>query len=229
MQFLYPISRQFPFDEACEQIVRELEKRSWKVPGIEVDFGKYGSGETFQLVSNIRSQDFELWFCRIQRTIAGGMFNDIAAVSQIIIPMKQIDVHEDESGPTYCLYVGKNYEKDRERFMCGSKFNSKLGREPRIYLKYEGGCDCDASGGAKFAAIGGNDKKLAQLTHTHSGRRPPLLVHTNDLGREYDPKGKEPTCFRTSEVMAEFDRYLKEVVLKMIMSVSPSQEVVAGK
>jgi len=30
MQFLYPISRQFPFDDTCEKIVRELEKRNWR-------------------------------------------------------------------------------------------------------------------------------------------------------------------------------------------------------
>ena len=44
-QFLYPRSRQFPFDEIAENIVRALEKRNWNVPGIEVEFDTYGSGE----------------------------------------------------------------------------------------------------------------------------------------------------------------------------------------
>ena len=44
-QFLYPYSRQFPFDEVAEKIVRAIEKRNWKVPGITVEFDIYGSGE----------------------------------------------------------------------------------------------------------------------------------------------------------------------------------------
>ena len=41
MQFLYPTSRMFPVDEVCEKIVRELEKRDWNVPDINVEFYSY--------------------------------------------------------------------------------------------------------------------------------------------------------------------------------------------
>lgn len=200
MEFLYPIVRQFPFDEVCEQIVRELEKRNWKVPGIDVEFRDYGSGaQKFRAVSQIKNRDFKLWFSRIQRTMPGGRWNDIAAVSQIVIPKKELNVYGDESGPTFYLYVGDDYERDCEKFMNGSKVLSRLYNEPRMYLEYKGAWSNPAC-------------------YIHPGKRPPLLVHTNDLGREYDPEGDEPEVFHTDEVMAEFRQYLKKVVLKMIVS-----------
>lgn len=238
MQFLYPISRQFPFDETCEQIVRELEKRNWQVPGIDVEFHEYGSGEQkFRAVSKIKSQDFKLWFCRVQRTMPGGRWNDTAAVTEIVIPKKELHVYEDESGPTLYIYAGKNYERDREKFMNGSKVNSKLNKEPKMYLQYKGGCQCRSNAGASFEAIGfltatitGDTEKLARMNHTHPGRRPPMLVHDNDLGREYEPeRGKwnwlkwcrepsEPSVFFTEPVMQEFKQYLEDIVLNMIVS-----------
>lgn len=209
MQFLYPSSRQFPFDNVCIAIVAELEDRNWKVPGISVEFHEYGSGEQkFRAVWRIKSQDFSLWFSRVQRLLPGGRWNDTAGVTEIVIPQKELHVHDDESGPSFYLYVGDNYERDREKFMNGSKVNSKLGGKPRTYLQYKGECHC----------YNGGDGRYDKLPHTHPGCRPPLLVHTNDLNREYDPKGDEPKLFRTSEVMAEFGRYLEEVVLKMIVA-----------
>ncbi len=200
VQFLYPTSRQFPVDEVSEQIVRELEKRNWNVPGITVEFHDYGTGDQkFRAVGHIKSQDFKLWFCRKQRTMPGGRWNDTAAVTEIVIPKKELHVYEDESGPTFYLYVGNDYEKDRERFMSGSKVNSKLNNEPRMYLKYKGSADREGK-------------------YTYSKRRSPYLVHDDDIGREYEPKGKEPKVLMTVEVMGEFRQYLTDVVLKTIMS-----------
>lgn len=222
MRFLYPSVQQFPFDSACAQIVRELEKREWKAPEIEVEFHEYGG---FRMVSTIKSRDFKLWFCRVQCTMPDGQWNDTAGISEIVIPKKEIRVYEDESGPVFYLYVGNDYERDRKRFMNGSRINTKLNGEPKLFLKYEGGCDCKATQGAGFSAVSfltadlsGDTEKLRKLKHTHPGRRSPLLVHDNDLGREYDPEGDEPTLFRTDEVMAEFKKYLEEVVLRMILS-----------
>lgn len=200
MRFLYPISRQFPVDEVSEQIVRELEKRNWNVPGITVEFYDYGTGDQkFRAVSQIKSKDFKLWFCRIQRPMPGGRWNDTAAVTEIVIPKKGLRVYQDESGPTFHLYVGDDYEKDCEKFMNGSKVNSKLNKEPRMYLKYKGSADLEGK-------------------YTYSNRRSPYLVHDNDSGREYEPKEKEPKLLMTAEVMDEFRKYLTDVVLKTIMS-----------
>ncbi len=215
IQFLYPSVRQFPFDSSCEQIVRELEKRNWKVPGISVEFHEYGSGaQKFRMISWISSRDFKMWFCRVQRHIPGGRWNDTAGVSKIVIPKKELNVYEDESGPTFYLYVGDDYQRDREMFMNGSKVNSKLHREKKIFLEYTGSCDCESG------------KKFSLTAHTHSRLRSPLLVHTNDLGRQYDPEGDEPKAFKTVEVMKEFKIYLEEVVLQTIKShLIPTQKI----
>lgn len=226
MQFLYPKSQQFPFDVVCTAIVRSLEERNWQVPGIKIEFDVYGSGEEkFRLVRKIKGQDFKLYFCRIQGRLSDSHWNDTAAVTEIVIPKKEIHVYEDESGPTLNLYVGNDWEQEREQFMTGFKVNSKLNKEPRTYLQYKGGCDCQATRGASFEAIGflmahinRDAAALARMHHTHSGRRPPVLVHTNDLGREYDPEGDEPKMFRTADVIEEFVQYLENVVLKMILS-----------
>ena len=226
MQFLYPTSWQYPFDAVCHNIVVALEERNWQVPGIEVEFHEYGSGaQKFRCVSHIRGRDFKLWFSRVQRTMPGGHWNDTAAVTELVIPGKELHVYEDESGPTFYLYVGPDWERDRERFMSSSKVNSKLYGKPKMYLLYKGGCNCRATEGAAFEAIGfltatlaGDAEKLAGMMHTHQGRRPPLLVHNNDLDREYDPEDDEPSFFFTAPVMEEFKQYLKGVVYQSIVA-----------
>lgn len=224
MRFLYPRIKQFPFDAACEQIVRELESRNWQVPGINVKFHEYGDGQRqFRCISDISGPNFRLWFCRVQGDMGGG-WNDTAGVSQIVVPKKELHVYEDESGPTLCTYVGDDYDRDSSEFMKESKYNSRL-KGRKWYLKYEGKCTCDETAGATFAALSflttiltGKSDDLTRMAHTHRRRRPPLLIHTNDRSREYDPEKDEPMFFDTNEVMEEFKRYLEDVVLKMIMS-----------
>lgn len=199
--FLYPCSRQFPFDEVSERIVRALEARNWNVPGIRVTFRTAGDGVS-QMVDSIAGDGFRLWFCRVQRSM--GHWNDTAAVTELAIPGRELHVHDNEDGPTYYVYVGGNWSADKERFISYGKVNSKLNREPRMYLRYKGQCGC---GGARGMA------------HTHRGRRSSLLVHDNDLGREYDPEGDEPRSYRTDQVFAAFTRWLKSDLLARIEAV----------
>ena len=56
-KFLYPHSRQFPFDEVAEKIVRELKKRNFDIPGIEVELDSYGSGEEKYIYPYIEDVD----------------------------------------------------------------------------------------------------------------------------------------------------------------------------
>lgn len=198
MQFLYPTSRQYPIDEVCEKIVRELELRNWQVPDMEVEFHDYGSGEQmFRVLQSIKGTDFYMRFGRPQRTMDGGHWNDTAAISEIGIPRKILSVFNDESGPTFYLYVGKDWEKDQTRFFRGPKVNSRLRNERRIYLRYSGRAD---EGGR----------------YTISGQRSPFLVHDDDLGREYSPRKGEPHVLMTEEVMQEFNDYLSGNVLAAI-------------
>ena len=198
MQFLYPTSRQFPVDEVCELIVRELEQRNWSVPGMTVEFDKYGSGDQkMTLVRKVKGNDFQIHFGRVQGLLPGGRYNNTAAVSNINIPKKEISVYDDESGPTFYLYVGNDWEQDREKFVNSSKINSKLKGEPRWYVKYSG------SGSPTGSC-------------SYQGRRSPYLVHDSDLCREYDP-GSAPQLFFTKEVFEEFRVYL-HIVLGMIIA-----------
>lgn len=208
MQFLYPCSRQFPFDSACEAIVRELEKRNWQVPGISVSFYDYGSGDLkFRKVDTVSGEDFKIWFCRVQGRIADSHWNDTAAATEIVIPQQEIHVYEDESGPTLYCYVGNNWEADRERFMSGPKVNSKLRGEPRRYLVYEGSAGLDGR-------------------YRYSNERSRYLVHDDDIGREYGLRPHEPKYFKTDKVMEEFQKYLTKVVLRNIMEQPiPSEKV----
>lgn len=139
MQFLYPTSRQFPHDEVCERIVRALHARDWKVPGFSVTFDNYGSGEQkLRYVSVIENDelDVRLWFCRPQGRMPGGRFNDIAAVSEVRLPRRLLHVFEDNSGPSYCVYVGDDWARDRTRWW--TAFNQRLKGEPRLCLRYSG-------------------------------------------------------------------------------------------
>lgn len=191
VQFKYPKSRQFPFDEVCEQIVRALEARNWKVPGIKVEFNQWGTGdEKYRFASVINGADFELWLS-LGRT---------ESVSRINVPGMELSVYSDESGPGFYIYVGDDWNRDRKTFERGSKYNSKLNGEPRIYLRYEGICRCNES----------------SYSHMHRGKRPPLLRHTNDLDRDYDPIGEEPREFVTSEVFAKFTDWLSKNVFRVI-------------
>ena len=176
---------QFPFDEVCEQIVSELKKRHWKVPDFKVTFGKYG-------LDYIESGNFKLWFCR----------DNSKFPSELAIPNKYLEVYDDESGPTLYLYVGKDWRKDRKKFMFGRKMHTKYEGRPKIYLRYQGRCKCE-----------GNEASW----HTHTDTRAPLLWVDNDLGREYDPEGDEPTFFSTESVFWDFAQYLRDVVLSKIV------------
>ena len=197
MQFLYPKSRQFPFDEVAEQIVRALEARAWKVPGLSVEFDDYGSGaQKLRYVSSIRSDqsaidlahhDVMIGFGRLQGALPGGRWNDTAAVHEVRLPRRSLRVYEDESGPTYCIYVGDSWERDRSTWW--SRPNARLNNEPRVCVKYSG-------------------------RSPYNGRAP-ILAWDEDR-REHGPEGEEPRSFRTNEVMEEVHAYLRDVVLPAI-------------
>lgn len=191
-QFLYPYSRQFPFDEVAEKIVRALEKRNWKVPGITVKFDTYGSGEAkFKLVREINGENFKLYFSRGQGRLNDTNWYDTAALHSVYIPKQIIEVFENESGPAYYLYVGKNWDEDKEWFMNSIKVNSKLCGEPRRYLRYSG--------------------------NTYNSRASEL-ISDNDLGREYSPMGDEPRRINLEQKFKEFTYWLEEFVLDYILT-----------
>ena len=198
-QFLYPTKLQFPFDEVCGQIVRALEARAWKVPGFFVEFREYGSGEQqLRHVSTIKSDqssidlgqhDVRIEFGRPQGLLPQGRFNNCAAVNEIQLLRRSLRVYEDESGPTYNVYVGDAWERDRATWW--TRPNARLNKEPRLCVQY--------SGWRPYAGRAGR------------------LTWDKD-GREYGPEGDEPEAFDTHAVMEEFRLYLLDVVLPAIVA-----------
>ena len=197
-EFLYPHSRQFPFDEVAEKIVRALEKRNWKVPGITIEFDTYGSGEAkYQMVRFITGSNFKLHFNRKQGQL-NAHWNDCAALHSVCIPKQHLEVFSDESGPSYYLYVGNDWETDKEWFMDSLKVHSKLNNEPRRYLRYDG---CEYK------------------------KRPKELLANNDLDREYSPEGNDPVRINLEQKFNEITSWLEEFVLGYILNF-PQADVV---
>ena len=198
-QFLYPTKRQFPFDEVCDRIVRALAARAFAVPGFVVEQHDYGSGaQKLRHVSSIKSaqsaidlghHDVKIEFGRPQGTLPGGRWNDCAAVGAVQLPKRSLRVYEDESGPTYEIYVGDDWERDRSTWW--TRPNARLNNEPRLCVRYSGAYP------------------------RYRGKRPPQLAAESDR-REYEPEGKEPRTFDTAAVMEEFRAYLHDVVLPAI-------------
>lgn len=197
-KFLYPSSRQFPFDEVSEKIVRALEKRNWEVPGISVEFDYYGSGEAkYKMVRYITGDDFKLYFSRFQGRL-DEHWNNTAALHSVCIPHQILEVFDDESGPNYYLYVGDNWEADKNWFMNSIKVNSKLNKEPRRYLPYSGRTYC---------------------------RRAKELFANNDLDREYSPEGNEPVSLNLEAKFNEFTKWMEENILKYILSFPEAESI----
>ena len=201
-KFLYPHSRQFPFDEVAEKIVRELKKRNFDIPGIEVELDSYGSGEEkYIYVSMIKGADFKLWFCRVQGQLSKSK-NDIAAIHEIKIPRQELCVYEDESGPTYRIYVGDDWEKDKEWFFNTIKIHAKLRGERKKYLIYSG--------------------------NTYKSRAVYLLPD-KDLGREYEPEEGEPQRIEVKDVFSNITEYLTKNVLEYILKFPEAEVIVDPK
>lgn len=192
-QFLYPKSRQYPFDEVCERIVKEIEQRAWDIPGVTVEFDTYGTGDaTYRYVSNIEGDDFRLHFCRPQGLLAPERkWNDIAAVNRLVIPRHELTVYDDESGPTLAVYVGNDWDADKQAFKHGLKVNSKLYEQPRTYLLYHG--------------------------HGYNRRRAGALAHNNDLGREYELEPGDIPFYETAVLFERFRLWLEDHVLSSIL------------
>jgi hypothetical protein len=201
-RFLLPKSRQYVFDETMEKLVRKLWERNWEAPDISVKFHWYGPQQAYSRVDTIRGPDFKLWFCRVQGQITPD-WNDAAAVTQLNIPRKELNVFEDFSGPTFHLYVGDNWERNQKWFESSSKVNSKINGEPKRYLVYKG---------SPYAT------KEAYRAHCGAytpGKLQPYLLHTDDLEREYGLQSGDPESFRTEDIFNGFNEFFKGVIARI--------------
>lgn len=207
-KFLYPHSRRFPFDEVSEKIVRAIEKRNWKVPGITVEFQTYGSGEAiFQYVKSIVGDNFKLEFGRSQASIKDFdgtvIFNDAAALRTAYIPKQGLQISSvDSYDVSYFLYIGENWDKDKHQFM--DSFNSfdenyaKKYNKPRTCLLYIG---------------------------SYVNFKSTELIAESYCGRYCYPERNEPTRINLEQTFKTFVSWLEEYVLNYIISFPESDTI----
>ena len=180
------------------------------MPGFAVEFLDYGSGaQKLRYVSSIKSDqsaidlahhEVTIEFSRPQGHLPGGKWNDIAAVNEVRLAKRILHVYPDESGPSYYVYVGTNWERDRATWW--SRPNTRLLGEPRMCIKY--------SGKSRWLGV-----------------RASTLTWDED-GREYGPESDDPRSFETAKVMEEFRDYLRDVILPAIeahSTVAAAEEV----
>ena len=176
MQFLYPKSRQFPFDDIGEQIVRALHARNFTVPGFTIEFRDYGSGEQkLRHISVIENDelDVRIWFGRRQGTLPGGKYNDCAAVAEVRLGGRILHVFDDESGPTYDVYVGDNWARDRKTWW--NRPNQRLNNEPRLCVRYRGRARWQGERPARLEPEGQHDHR----EHAPGASEPAYYVLTD--------------------------------------------------
>ncbi|MEY3784437.1 MAG: hypothetical protein RLZZ230_759 [Candidatus Parcubacteria bacterium] len=198
--FQYPSSRQYPFDEVCELIVRALESRNWQVPDIKVEFETIGSGECkWQFVKKVTGANFRLYFWRDQRFDQTNEVCNLAAVMEIAMPYQQLNVQRDESRIQFYYYVGDDWKSDRDEFIRGNKYESSFRELKRTYLLYRG------------VKVKGSKK-------VDSDTRRLILKHKTDGVSEYELEFREPEIFPTDVVMEEFRIFLTDHVLSYILA-----------
>ena len=199
-RLLMPYSRQFPFDAVAEKIVKALEKRNWKVPGMKIEFSTYGHGfSKYTYVYRIEGDDFYVKFCRPQGELPGN-YNNVAAIDEIWYRKEILVVFDDESGPRLYLYVGNDWENDKHAFAHNLKVHAKLNGEPRTYLEYTG-----------------------RYSSRFASNRARWIENTDDLGRQYTAEGNEPKRFKTEKKYREFAKHLEEI-LERILAVPEAGE-----
>lgn len=200
---------QFPFDPVCGEIIDELKKRYWYVPGIKVKTEnctvRAHNGKV-KFVKSVIGADFNLTFDVKQGVLPGGYWGYTAAVSEIVVRQRKIQVQDNGRGPYYFVYCGDDYEIDHELFVSGE--NSDI---ERFCTKYEGMCDC-------LDAENGFDTGIFSEYHVHPHTRSPLLVKVSDCG--LGTPVNETVIWKTDEIMQLIANYLRKDVLSIILAFS---------
>jgi hypothetical protein len=113
------VIKQFPFAQTIEQIVAKLAERNWVFPGIKTTFWDNGAG-----LMTLCGDDWGILFYS---------YHDKPMwIAQVAIKGMEIAVFDDESGPAFYYYVGKNWERDKEKFILTTKIHSRMDNKPYL-------------------------------------------------------------------------------------------------
>ena len=104
----YPEGGKYPFDSTCREIIHQLQRLEWQVPGIKVNFriSKFMKPRPIA-IQDIEGDNFRLIF-------ASG-FNGYG-IDTIDIPQRHLEVFSDFSGPIYNTYRGFDWKRDMKAF-----------------------------------------------------------------------------------------------------------------
>lgn len=182
-----------PLAHAGARLVQEFARIGWDAPGFKVELAIRGSGKSLhrqvqRISGNLPEGPFVFTF-GMQQTDGDGKTIG-AGLSEIVIPPGvELVTYSDNSGPTAALYVGRDWPKDARAFIDGFKVNAKLDGKRKTYLRYEG---------------------------SPKPRYRGVLLHTNDLGREYDPEGSEPTALTLKAIVAKLESVVDAIIAQLI-------------
>lgn len=114
---LYPEGDQYSVDPTAREIVKQLEKLHWKLPGIKVEFWLSHEENPVPLsVSSIEGSNFKLLFAHRgyrKNPENRGAFTNLGVID---IPKKHLVLFDDFSGPKYLIYRGLSWHRDRKDF-----------------------------------------------------------------------------------------------------------------
>lgn len=189
----YPEGQQYPFDPTCREIVDQLQRLHWQAPGIKVDFWmSQGDSPRPIAVHGIEGTNFKLSFAFRGFQKASETESANKNIGTIDIPKRHLEIFDDFSGPTYSIYRGLSWERDRKSFR----------QQTGNYFAYTGSdyTDRDAHAPGKLAAY---------------------LIPNRYANHEKPRMPWEPASLKTAEVMGEFNTWLSMNVLDQLKKVGP--------
>lgn len=196
LKFCWPLEiepgdsrRSAPFEDFGFELVRELSRVGWEVPGIDVEFHAAGRGsDTYRWVSKIsgvtKDGPFELHFASAQKQLSSHV-NQMTGLSAATVPPGlEVHFYSDNSGPSAVHFLTKDWAKDGPELMKIWTTNARLNKEPRRYLKF-------------------------------SRRHGSFNLDFEKDDREYEPKGLEPRFLTVMGVTNTVRKFVSGLIKKL--------------
>lgn len=184
LEFLWPLEklepslRTAPFDDLGFELITELARVGWEVPGIDVTFRAGGHGnETYRWVSQVsgvtEAGPFSVSFWGRQRNL-GPRLDQVTGLSSMTIPPGiECSFYSDGSGPSATLYLG-DWKKHGKDLMKISGFSTPKESEPKRFIAYRrrGGYNLEAEvKSGKHAPSGDEPERLLVSDLIADGRK----------------------------------------------------------
>jgi len=181
------IEHSSPFEDLGAELVRELARVGWEVPGIDLRFMTTGSGtkvvrSLYGVSGETPAGPFWLRFGNRQGE-DGTRYGCLTGLSEACIPPGLSVTHWSDTGDmSATLYLTEDWARDGAALRGIPHVNPKLEGEPKRYLAYK------------------------------AKRRASMFKHDDDLGREYSPEGSEPRHLSVAETVLVVREFVQSLV-----------------